>query len=559
MKKLSIWVWAALATAACTSSGGGPTSAIPSATSGETSSDVTSAVTWGSCPEEFFVSDAPVSFDPGSVDCATIDVPAVYGEDSGLPDFRLAMMRLPAAGDAEKLGTLFVNPGGPGGSGIESIQYQPFPPEVADAYDIVGFDPRGVLHSQPVSGDPIRCSDELDFSSYWILETSPENQAQVEEIEQFNSEYMSDCEGRNPAWWTLGTTNVVLDLDQMRGRVTGDADLNFLGSSYGTTIAAEYIRAFPERVGHIVLDSPTDESPETDASIVAQARSINEHLLELVDGYAAAEGLTRAEVERKLLQIRDWGDDDELRGFAGLEPFPDGSPARLSNEYMFIQGMFALTYHDTTQVQRAFNQGIDELLEHRWNGLFEYLALQLDGYDTEAMIQTYQAQEPYDPHGYTRDNSFEILSMVNGIDRDQRDTRTEDQQEALDRKVKAAAPLLWRLGHDPSNFTYHDDRGGNPWSWLAFDDSSIPDPPTRTPPRTNLSGAPVMVIGSRDESTTPYRYAVLTAKALKSILITWNGDEHAPLAGFQHVCLNDLFVAYLVEDQLPDEPITCTP
>jgi pimeloyl-ACP methyl ester carboxylesterase len=528
------------------------------ATSGEISSDGSSKVSWGSCPDDYFVINPPESFDRSRVDCATIDVPAVYGRDSGLPDFRLAMMRVRATGDAKKLGTLFVNPGGPGGSGIEAIQYQPFPRAIYDSYDIVGFDPRGVLHSQPVSGEPLRCSDERDFASYWTLELSPENDAQMEELQRFVREFQSDCERRNPAWWTLGTRNVVRDLELMREQVTGEADLNFLGSSYGTTIAAEYIRTFPDRIGHIVLDSPSSNSPESAASIVAQARSSNEHVLRLVDGYADARGLTRAAVVGLLLQIREWGDHDQLRGFAGLEPFRDGSYARLSNEYMFHHGLFALTYRDTSQAQPSFNQAIDELLAYKWNGFFEQLALGLDGYDTEAMILSYQDREPYDPHGYTRDNSFEIREMVNGIDRDLRLTRTQAQQAALDRKVKAAAPLLWSLTYGSSNFTYYDDHGGNQWSWAAFGDPDIPDPPNGTPPRTNLSGEPVLVIGSRDESTTPYQYAVRTAQDLNSMLITWDGDEHAPLAGFQHACLNQIFVAYLVEDRLPDEPVTCT-
>jgi pimeloyl-ACP methyl ester carboxylesterase len=527
-------------------------------TSGGISSDGSSRVSWGSCPDDYFVLNPPESFDRSRVDCATIDVPAVYGRGSGLPDFRLAMMRVRATGDAEKLGTLFVNPGGPGGSGIEAIQYQPFPPAIHDSYDIVGFDPRGVLHSQPVSGEPIRCSDERDFASYWTLELSPENDAQMEELQRFAREFQSDCERRNPAWWTLGTPNVVRDLELMREQVTGEADLNFLGSSYGTTIAAEYIKAFPDRIGHIVLDSPTNSSPETAASMLAQARSINEHLLRLVDGYADARGLTRGAVVRLLLQIREWGDNDQLRGFAGLEPFREGSHARLSNDYMFNHGLFALTYQDTEQAQPSFNQAIDELLAYKWNGFFEQLALGMDGYDTELMILSYQDGEPYDPHGYTRDNSFEIMEMVNGIDQDLRVTRTQAQQAALDRKIKAAAPLLWSLTQDSSNFTYYDDHGGNQWSWAAFGDPDVPDPPKRTPPRTNLSGEPVLVIGSRDESTTPYPYAVRTAQDLESTLITWDGDEHAPLAGFQHACLNQIFVAYLVEDRLPDQPVTCS-
>ena len=477
---------------------------------------------------------------------------------AGYPTSDSALMRVRTTGDADKLGTLFVNPGGPGGSGINEVQQQKYPQAILDSYDIVGFDPRGVLHSQPVTGNPIRCSDEMDFASYWVGEDTPDNQAQVDEIQNNNDAYQADCERHNPAWWTVGTANVVRDLDVMRKQLTGKAPLNFLGSSYGTTIAADYLRMYPQHNGHIVLDSPTDDSADTDASIVADSRSMNQHLLRLVDGYAEAKGLTRAEVVQKLQMIRQWGDDDQLVGYAGLKPAPDGSNNRLSTEYLFGEGLVALTYYDTDKVQRTFNGGIDGLLRHKWNGLFEYLALQLDGYDTDQMWQAYQNQQPYDAHGYTRDNSYEILGMVNGIDVDQRDLRTHAQDDALESKVEAAAPLLWSLEHDATNFKYYDDESGNPWSWAAFDDPKIPDPPKRLAPRVNTSGSPVMVIGSRHESTTPYQYAVRTAKDLKSVLITWNGDEHAPLGGFQHSCLNQLFVAYLVHDRLPKSAVTCS-
>jgi pimeloyl-ACP methyl ester carboxylesterase len=542
------------AVAACTSTERNPSNA-PSI---ENPSGGSSAIDWEQCPDDYFVEVASPFFDRGRVDCATIDVPAVYGGDSGLPDFRLALLRLRTTGDAAKRGTLFVNPGGPGGSGIEVMQQQLFPKAVQDSYDIVGFDPRGVLHSQPVSGEEIRCSDELDFSSYWMLEATPANQAQVDERERAEREYRSDCQRRNPAWWTLGTRNVVRDLEQMRKQVTGDADLNFLGSSYGTTIAAGYLSEFPEHVGHLVLDSPTDDSPNTDASIVTEARSINDYLLRLVDGYAETKGITRSTVVRELEQIRDWGEDDQLRGYAGLEPFPAyGSYERLSNEYMFFKGLSSLLYYDLEQAQELFNLGMDEVLQEKWNWRFEYLALALDGYDTDVLLEAYQDKDLYDPHGYTRSNLAEISQMVNGIDRDQRDTRSHAQLNSLDRKTRAAAPLLWTLGQDPSNFRYFVEQGGNRWSWVAFEDPDIPDPPKSAPPRTNPSGKPVMVIGSRHEAITPYAFAVSTADALGSALITWVGEEHAPLAGFRHECLNHLFVDYLIHDTLPEEPVTC--
>jgi pimeloyl-ACP methyl ester carboxylesterase len=540
--------------AACTSPDRQPTAT----TSRVPPSDSTSDVDWGSCPDDYFVPSPSGSFETSLVDCATLDVPAAYGRESGLPDFRLAMMRVRTTGEATKRGTLFVNPGGPGMSGIEEVQYLSFPQDISDSYDVVGFDPRGVLHSQPASGGPIRCSDELDFSSYWTIETTPANETQADANERLEDEYQTDCERRNPAWWTLGTRNVVRDLERLRQHVSGDADLNFLGSSYGTTIAAGYIRAFPEHVGHIVLDSPTDDRPDSDASIVTQARSINGSLMRLVDGYADATRSTRGTVVRQLQQIAEWGEEDQLRGYAGLEPFPGSPTERLSNEGLFYKGLVALLYYEPGQAQQLFDRGIDDLLQQKGNHLFEYLALYTDGYDTDRMFQAYEDREPYDPHGYTRDNSFEVREMVNGIDRDQRDTRSPAEQDALDRKVKAAAPLLWRLGSDPSGFRFHDARGGNRWSWAAFDDLDVPDPPKRPPVYANPSGTPVMVIGSRHESITPYPFAVHAAEALGSALITWEGGEHAPLAGFEHTCLNELFVEYLVHDTLPEGPVTCT-
>ncbi len=486
-------------------------------------------------------------------------MPATYDGGTELPDFGIALMRLRTTGKSAKLGTLFVNPGGPGGSGVEEVQHQDYPAAIRDTYDIIGFDPRGVLHSQPVSGPPIRCSDELDFRSYWVLETTPDNQAEVDESLKLNDDYIEDCQATSPAWWTLGTANVVRDLDLLRERVTGDEPLNFLGSSYGTTIAASYVRKFPKHSGHIVLDSPTDSSSGSVASQVAQSRAVERSVLRLVDGYARARDLTRAEVEADLQKIRQWGDDDQLLGYLGLAASPEQPGARISSEYAFVHGIFALTYYDVRDAQPAFNAAIDDLLEHKWNGAFEYFAFSLDGYDTDATYEAYKNGEEYDVGTLMRDNSFEILMMVNGIDRDQRDLSSDAERDALAARLRKAAPFFSSLQHDETDFRTHVPKPGNTWSWVAVEDPTIPDPPKRSPKRVNRSGHPVMVIGSQHESTTPYPFAVQTADDLKSELITWTGNEHAPLAGFQHPCLNDLFVAYLVHDTLPREPVTCTP
>ena len=484
-------------------------------------------------------------------------MPAVYDDSATLPDFSIAAMMLPSTGKAKKKGVLFLNPGGPGESGVELVQWLDMPQEVLDRYDIVGFDPRGVSRSQPVSGNKIGCSDELDFTTYWVGESSPQSEAETVESTAALDKYFVDCKKRSPAWWTLGTQNVVRDLDIMRAVMTGDAPLDFLGSSYGTTIASEYIRAFPQHVGHLVLNSPTDNSRDPDDKAIINAKSDEAALMRLIDGYAKAKKKTRAQVQQMMLQVRQWGDDDQLMGFMGIKPFPGDPSYRLSTEYMFTHGITSLTYYDGDYAQQLFNRALDAVYDEKWNGYFEDFALSLDGYDTEPMYKAFSDGEPYNLKNLRRNNSFEVMMMVNGMDVDGRDQDSKEHSRALAEKLRAAAPFWAKLRADDGSFEPDDPQPGNEWSWEAFDDEKIPDPPASIAARVNTSGKQVMVIGALLESTTPYEFAVTTAKTLKSPLITYEGSGHAPLLSVPNRCLEKLFVDYLVRDRLPTAGASC--
>ncbi|NDB18669.1 MAG: alpha/beta fold hydrolase [Actinobacteria bacterium] len=520
---------------------------------------VTQKVTWGACGSDYFI-DAKsfsASFSKAKAKCATFRVPAVYDASASLPDFAIAAMMLPSTGKAAKKGVLFLNPGGPGESGVELVQWLDMPQAVLDRYDIVGFDPRGVSRSQPVSGNKVGCSDELDFATYWVGESSPQSQAETAESDAALEEYFADCKKRSPAWWTLGTQNVVRDLDIMRAVMTGDAPLDFLGSSYGTTIASEYIRAFPQHVGHLILNSPTDNSSDRDDKAIINAKSDEAALMRLIDGYARAKKKTRAQVQQMMLQVRQWGDDDKLMGFMGMKPFPGNPSYRLSTEYMFTHGITSLTYYDGDYAQQLFNQALDAVHGEKWNGYFEDLALRLDGYDTEPMYRAFADGKPYSLKNLRRNNSFEVMMMVNGMDSDGRDKHTAAQRRALAAKIRVASPFWAKLEANDGSFESDDPQPGNEWSWEAFDDAKIPDPPASIAARVNASGKQVMVIGARLESTTPYEFAVTTAKALKSPLVTYEGSGHAPLLSVPNKCLEKLFVDYLVNDRLPAGGASC--
>ena len=520
----------------------------------ELSTYQTQAFAWGECATEYFLpaDQFGPTFRKSAASCATVTVPALYSGDQTLPDLKIAMMRQPATGK-KKLGTLFINPGGPGESGIKELQWTNFPAQIRNRYDIVGFDPRGVNLSAPAEGNQIKCSTQSDFETYWTGDSTPANDQQFLANLDTNDAYYKLCSKDNPTWWTLSTKNVVDDLELMRQVVTGDEPLNFLGSSYGTTIAAEYITRYPEHVGHIALDSPTTNDPTKPADQIIEAKAVEANVLRFVKGYAKAKRKTVSAVKKLMLKVRQDGDDDKLRGFAGMTVLDAENEVHLSTEYMFTHGIRVLTYYDQATAQKYFNQGLDEVSgKDKWNGMFEYFALQMDGYDPDTL-----GGKSYQPEKIKRDNSYEIMTIVNSMDLDYADKSSKSDKKKLAAKIKKVSPFWTALNSDASKYEYDGDREGIDWISLAKEDDSIPDPPTMKPVRTNKSGKKVLVVGAKFESTTPYAFAVKTAADLKSPLITFNGTGHAPLAGFDKKCLNAIFIRYFVHNKLPSGPVTC--
>jgi pimeloyl-ACP methyl ester carboxylesterase len=177
-------------------------------------------------------------------------VPLDYAEPDGTA-ITLALAKRPAA-DGRKLGSLIINPGGPGGSGVGYVGA--FDAAGLERYDIVGWDPRGVGHSTPVV-----CFGKNDLDHYFSMDSSPDDagewQARIDEQIKFGE----SCLRRSGALLEhISTIETVRDLDLLRGLV-GDSKINYLGSSYGTRIGALYAEMFPHRVGRIVLEDAAVE------------------------------------------------------------------------------------------------------------------------------------------------------------------------------------------------------------------------------------------------------------------------------------------------------------
>lgn len=194
-------------------------------------------VAWTECPDD------------DDFDCGSVSVPVDHDEPGG-PTIELALRRLPSESPRPK-GTLFVNPGGPGGSGTEFVQ-EPgvFGDELREAWHIVGFDPRGIGESTAVE-----CLTAEDLDAMYAADPTPSSHEGRLALARAAAARVEQCQRRGGALGAnMGSEAVAADLDILREAV-GDDRLNFYGVSYGTLMGAIYADRFTSRVGHLVLDS----------------------------------------------------------------------------------------------------------------------------------------------------------------------------------------------------------------------------------------------------------------------------------------------------------------
>ncbi|HEY4375575.1 MAG TPA: alpha/beta fold hydrolase, partial [Acidimicrobiales bacterium] len=238
---------AALLASACSVSGKGDQtsagtgsrrgSSATTQTEGPSSGGGRRTLSWSSCDHGF--------------QCASMKVPLDYTKPDGRK-LTLAMARRPASDPSERIGSLFINPGGPGASAIETIENIVLPDTLTDHFDIVGFDPRGVGQSSPID-----CHSHLQemYDTDPVLDTPAEKAAYL----KVSQEFVDECARKYKAVLPfLGTQNVARDMDEVR-KAVGDAKLTYLGYSYGTSIGQQYAQLFPTHIRAMVLDGVVDE------------------------------------------------------------------------------------------------------------------------------------------------------------------------------------------------------------------------------------------------------------------------------------------------------------
>lgn len=445
-------------------------------------------------------------------DCGVLSVPVDHADPYG-PRFNLPVLRAPALVEEERLGSLVVNPGGPGGSGVQLAKGAAFvlPPAVRNRFDIVGFDPRGEGKSSP----SINCISDLD--PFIALDTTPDDAAEEEALAAQSRALAEGCGERSADLLPfVGTDSIVRDMDLLR-QALGDEQLTYLGFSYGTFLGAIYADTFPDKVRALVLDAAVDPSVSAEEMIRGQALGFEQELDEML-------AWCKGDSECALNQVGGAPTDpaavyDAVQAAVEANPLPTGEDRTLGPGE-FSYGVSAALYQPS-----------------RWPKLSDALAkaAEGDGSDLLALADGYTGRSP----DGSFDNSLEVYYAVTSVDSPApRDPAriAALAADVLDKAPRVGAYLPYSLL--PSVY----------WPVDAWRSAS----PVRAP-----GAPPILVVGGTRDPATPYVWSQSLASQLPGAsLLTRDGDGHT---SFLHgnACIDKAVIDYLVDLRLPEDGTIC--
>ena len=446
----------------------------------------------------------------GDFECATLRVPLDEARPQvGTVD--LALTRLRTAQKGRRIGSLVVNPGGPGSSAVEYLQaaWTLIPEPVRNRFDLVAFDPRGVGRTSPV-----RCATTAELDEYFAVDPSPDDAAELRALEQSNAELAAGCEQRSGRVLPhVSTAEAAKDLDRVRAAV-GDAKLTYLGYSYGTSLGAAYLDAFPTRARAMVLDGGIDPRLTWETLLEGQSK-----------GFDRALEAFMADCQKNGCPYRDEVEGDLLEAYDRLALQVDRTPLPTGEARDLGPGEFALGV-----LSGLYSKA------NGWPAIADALVAAERG-DGAPMLALSDSYLERDEKGYR--NVTEALSSVVCLDRQW--PREIGPYLSLADRVRKDAPRFGPL--------------------IALSGSICADwpvPPVGSPTTVTAPGSPpVLVIGTTGDPATPYSWSVALADQLsKGVLLTYRGDGHTVYRSGSSGCVRKVADQYLITAKAP-APATC--
>ncbi|WP_198418699.1 alpha/beta fold hydrolase [Cryobacterium lactosi] len=445
-----------------------------------------------------------------SADCATLEVPLDY-ENLGGEKIQLALSRIAASGNSnDRLGSVVINPGGPG---FPATTFAPIVATlwadgpIAENFDVVGFDPRGVGLSSPsvdcYTNEERDANEPISAFGTWTEEST---RAIVEKC--------AEGSGGEDMLAHLGTRDVARDMDVLRSAL-GDDKLTYAGLSYGSRLGTVYAEMFPDKVRALVLDGAVDPLQDTQGRQLQQAAGIQAAFdrfsefcatqnpcpvgTDPAQASAAVQGLLQPLVQEPLLAA----DGRELTFLAAADGILSG---------LYSESLWPGIAHGLTELQAGRP---DALLALR-DGLHGRLAT----------------------GEYT--NNFEATFAINCVDEER---LTEKEMSDLGNEMNESAPFL-DSGTDPASLNGCAEWPGE--STLGF------------PYATDIEGLPqVLVTSAIGDPVTPHDGGISLAETLDARLLTVDANEHGTIASGID-CVDEVVADYLVNLELPEEGARCS-
>ena len=453
---------------------------------------------------------APVdweSFDD-DVDVAVLDVPVDYADPTG-DTIELFLARYRAIDQENRIGTLLVNPGGPGfgGSDFAFFASQIFDQPLLERFDILGWDPRGTGESEPA----IDCIDDYD-RYYNEIDATPDTDAERELLVDLAEEFAAECVDNNTEIIEfVGTNNSARDMDTIR-RALGEDTISYFGFSYGSELGATWATLFPETVRAAVLDGASD--PNADAL---------ESSLQQIQGFEAslATFLARCS-ERETCAFHNGGDAegafDELMASLDTDPLPSADGRPPVNRDVATTGVIQAMYSES--FWPVLEQSLASAAVGDGSGLLE-------------LADTYYQRMPDGTYG----NELEAFQVISCADTAER--KSVEETDAENELFTEVAPRLVPEG----------SAGGYFCTFL----------PPALDPRADIDGAgagPIVVIGTTGDPATPFDSTVRMSNTLEDgRLVIVEADQHTGYG--VNRCVIDVVNGYLIDLEAPADETEC--
>ncbi|ARF79680.1 alpha/beta hydrolase [Kitasatospora aureofaciens] len=451
----------------------------------------------------------------GGFECTTFRVPMDY-DRPGDGDLTLSAARaaVEAAGSGDpRVGSLLLNPGGPGGSAIEYLEAvaRTYDRAVRARYDLVGLDPRGVGRSNPVS-----CLSGDRMDAFTSADLAPGDQRAIDALVAADKEFAEGCRKQaGPVLGHLSTVEAARDMDVLRA-LLGDERLNFVGKSYGTFLGATYAGLFPSRVGRVVLDGAMDPALDSVTGNRTQAGGFETAWAAFAKDCAKREDCPFGRTEQQV--------GEQL---TALLAAVHANPLRSSDHGRRLTGSQA-----TTGVVQAL------YAEFLWPELRTALSDAKAG-DGTGLLKLSDAY-----YGREADGSYPNMmfanAAVNCLDLPAPFRSPEDVQRAVP-DFERASPHF-----------------GRDIAWMALTCAYWPVRATGAAHTIRAAGAaPIVVVGTTRDPATPYDWARSLAGQLESgRLLTYDGDGHTAY-GRRSTCVDGAVNRFLLTGEAPEQDRRC--